>query len=64
MVYNRTQISPPTPQAKTAKHNFNKEERMSREFFRDLLQRNKNNSKIEALEKLVDWDTPPPKNTE
>ena len=52
------------PQAKTAKHNFNKEERMSREFFRDLLPRNKNNSKIEALEKVADWDSPPPKNTE
>ena len=37
---------------------------MSREFFRDLLPRNKNNSKIEALEKVADWDTPPPKNTE
>ena len=37
---------------------------MSREFFLDLLPRNKNNSKIEALEKVADWDIPPPKNTE
>ena len=37
---------------------------MSREFFRDITPRNKNNSKIEALKKVPSWDTPPPKNTE
>ena len=57
----KLKLHPPKP--KSSKFMFNKEERMSREFFKDIQPKSKGASKIDALEKVNDWHTPPPKNT-
>ena len=58
----KLKLHPPKPEA--SKFMFNKEERMSREFFKDIRPKTKGASRIDALEKVSDWHQPPPKNTE